>query len=288
MKARYVNPFTDFGFKKLFGEEASKPQLIDFLNALLPLSSPIRGLAFRDREMLGMAVYDRRVIYDIHCESENGDRFIVEMQKAKQNFFKDRSVFYATFPIREQAEQGSWNFRLSAVYCVGILDFAFEDTVSDDDTPDVVHTLQLKNQRNQVFYDKLTFVYLEMPNFRKEEEELGGRLDQWLYFLKKLETFEEIPRIFGEEPVFASALSRARLAVLTPQERDAYEESLKVYRDLNNVIETARLEGREEGREEGEQIGIEKGRRLALEAALARMMEEGLSESDARRLLGLQ
>ncbi len=126
MKEKYLNPFTDFGFKKLFGEEASKPQLLDFLNALLPAHAQIQDLSFKNTEKLGWRAEDRKAIYDIYCVGVSGERFIVELQQAKQKFFKDRTVFYSTFPIQEQAEQGQWDYRLQAVYCVGVLDFTFD------------------------------------------------------------------------------------------------------------------------------------------------------------------
>ena len=127
MKAKYINPYTDFGFKKIFGEEASKPQLIDFLNALLPEQNKIVNLNFKNAEQLGLTDLDRKAIYDIYCENDKGEKFIVELQKAKQNYFKERTIYYSTFPIREQAEKGEWNYNLKAVYCVGILDFTFDD-----------------------------------------------------------------------------------------------------------------------------------------------------------------
>ena len=82
MKAKYVNPFTDFGFKKIFGEEASKPLLIDFLRSLLPETN-IVSLTFKDKEKLGKSQEDRKAIYDIYCEDNNGEKIIVELQKAK-------------------------------------------------------------------------------------------------------------------------------------------------------------------------------------------------------------
>jgi predicted transposase/invertase (TIGR01784 family) len=127
MKAKYLNPFTDFGFKKIFGEEASKPLLIDFLNALLPKTDKIVDLAFKNNEQLVQTDLDRKAIYDIYCENEKGEKLIVELQKAKQNYFKERTVYYSTFPIKEQAEKGEWNYNLKAVYCIGILDFTFDD-----------------------------------------------------------------------------------------------------------------------------------------------------------------
>lgn len=236
MKSRYVNPFTDFGFKKLFGEEASKPLLIDFLTSLLP-ESTIIDLSFKDKEKQGKTDEERRSIYDIYCDTNNGEKIIVELQKAKQNYFKDRTIFYATFPIQEQAERGDWNFELKAVYCVGILDFKFDD-YKETEKKEVVHIVQLKDQNNNLFYKKLKFVYLEMPHFDKAENELETRLDKWLYFIKHLEDFQDIPIIFQDE-IFTQAFGTAEIANYSPQERDFYEQSLKVYRDLKNVIDSA-------------------------------------------------
>lgn len=154
------------GFKKIFGEEASKPLLIDFLNALLPEASPIVNLAFKNAEQLGFTQADRKAIYDIYCENERGEKFIVELQKAKQNFFKERTIFYSTFPIQEQAERGEWTFKLNAVYCIGILDFTFDDYESELEKGEVLHTIQLKNQHGKTFYDKLTYIYLDTVYFQ--------------------------------------------------------------------------------------------------------------------------
>ena len=141
MQAKYINPFIDFGFKKIFGEEASKPFLLDFLNALLPADSQIKDFSFKNTEHLGQTSADRKSLFDIYCESLTGEKFIVELQKAKQNFFKDRTVYYSTFPIREQAEKGEWNYKLKAVFCVGILDFTFDDYESEPEKSELSITL---------------------------------------------------------------------------------------------------------------------------------------------------
>ncbi len=258
MKAKYINPFTDFGFKKIFGEEASKPLLIDFLNALLPETKKIVDLTFKNTEQLGQTDLDRKAIYDIYCEAENGEKFIVELQKAKQNYFKERTIYYSTFPIKEQAERGDWAFNLKAVYCIGILDFTFDDYETEPEKNEVVHTIKLKNQNGKVFYDKLTYIYLEMPNFKLQESALETRLDQWLYFIKHLEDFQSIPIIFSDG-IFTKAFEKAELAKFTMEEWDSYEASLKVFRDLKNTydyaIDTAFDEGKMEGKLEGRMEG---------------------------------
>jgi predicted transposase/invertase (TIGR01784 family) len=247
MKAKYLNPFTDFGFKKIFGEEASKPLLIDFLNALLPSNDKIIDLTFNNNEQLGQTDLDRKAIYDIYCENEKGEKFIVELQKAKQNYFKERTIYYSTFPIREQAEKGDWNYNLKAVYCIGILDFTFDDYETELEKSEVVHTVRLKNQNGKVFYDKLTFIYLEMPNFNKLENELETRLDKWLYFIRNLEDFQTIPSIIADE-VFKQAFEKAEIAKFGQAELDSYEYSLKVFRDnkatYNYAIDSAFDQGK--------------------------------------------
>ena len=249
MKEKYINLFTDFGFKKVFGEEASKVHLISFLNTLLPEKHQIEDLQFTHNEHQGASVVDRRAIFDLSCVSTRGEYFIVELQKAKQNFFKDRSVFYATFPIQQQAERGEWNFKLAAVYTIGILDFVFDEDAKTG-SAEVVHQVQLKNQHNQVFYDKLTFIYLTLPNFTKNSDELETLQDKWFYLFRYLHTLDDIPPRLREK-IFLSLFEKAKIARFAPEERQAYESSLKYYRDLKNVIDTARDEGLEEGRKEG-------------------------------------
>ena len=249
MKAKFINPFTDFGFKKIFGEEASKPLLLDFLNALLPESDKIVDLTFKNNEQLGETDANRRAVYDIYCENEKGEKFIVELQKAKQNYFRERTLYYATFPIREQAEKGFWDFNMKAVYCIGILDFTFDNQKFDPETSEFKHTIKLKNQNGKTFYEKLTFIYFEMPNFHKEETELETRLDKWLYFIKHLEDFQTIPQSIADE-VFKQAFEKAELANLGAVEMDNYEKSLKIFRDLNGAFDTAFSDGKMEGKME--------------------------------------
>ncbi|MGH9838876.1 MAG: Rpn family recombination-promoting nuclease/putative transposase [Blastocatellia bacterium] len=244
LQEKYLNPFTDFGFKKLFGSEPNKELLIDFLNQLLPPQHQIQDLTYARSEMLGDTTIDRGAVFDIYCVSPSGERFVVEMQKAKQLYFKDRSVFYATWPIREQAQRGDgWNFKLAAVYLVGILDFVFAE---DKDDTEVCHRVQLKDQVNRVFYDKLTLIYLEMPKFLKTEDELETTFDKWLYVLKHLPHLTDRPAKL-QERVFSKLLEAAEIGKFNREELAEYENSLKHYRDMKNVVDTAAIEGEAKG-----------------------------------------
>ena len=249
IKDRYINPFTDFGFKKLFGSEVNKDLLIAFLNSLLPKEAgTVTDLTFLPNEQVGRSEFDRRAIFDLYCENEKGEKFIVEMQRAKQNYFKDRSVFYATFPIQQQAQTGAWNFCLKAVYTVGILDFVFDEDKADNSV--VHHEVKLVDRSTgHVFYDKLTFIYLELPKFTKTMDELETDFDKWCFLLKYLPELTDRPARL-QEKVFRKVFELAEIAQYTDTEYDTYEESLKVYRDLKNVVDTAFDEGKAEGKAE--------------------------------------
>ena len=131
---RYLNPYTDFGFKKLFGTEVNKDLLISFINSLLHGREKIKDLTYLNAEHLGGGEADRKAIFDVYCENEQGEKFLVEMQRGEQQYFKDRSLYYATFPIREQAHRGDWNYELKCVYIIGILNFCFDDTDPEEST----------------------------------------------------------------------------------------------------------------------------------------------------------
>ncbi|MCB0540090.1 MAG: PD-(D/E)XK nuclease family transposase [Bacteroidetes bacterium] len=238
LEDKYINPLTDFGFKKLFGSEPNKDLLIDFLNQLLPAIHKIKDLTYSQNEHLSDSEYDRKAIFDLYCESQSGERFIVEVQKAKQNFFKDRSVYYSTFPIQEQAQRGDWNFKLSAVYTIGILDFVFDEDKNEDE---IIHTVLLKDQRNSVFFDKLTFIYLELPKFTKSDNELKSKIDKWLYVFRYLAKLQDRPQAL-QEKVFQKLFEAAEIAKFSKEEKKRYEESLKYYRDIKNVVDTAKEE----------------------------------------------
>lgn len=237
--AKYINPYTDFGFKKLFGEEANKDLLIDFLNQLLPPHHQISDLTFKNVEHLSDLTNERKAIFDIHCQAINGEQFVVEMQKAKINFFKDRALFYITFPIREQAKRGEWDFKLTPIYLVAILDFEYDE---DQEKKKFLRDVQLKDQDCEVFYEKLHFKFIQMPLFTKEEHQLETHFDKWIYFLKKLESFDHIPEIL-QEPIFEKAFKTAEVANLTPAQWTEYEQSRLSYYEMKEAVNTAEMDG---------------------------------------------
>ncbi len=279
---RYINPFTDYGFKKLFGEEPNKDLLLDFLNVLLQEEQgEIIDLTYLKSEHLGTGELDRKAIFDLYCENERGEKFIVELQKTKQNFFKDRTLYYSTFPIREQAKRADWNYELKAVYTIAILDFVFDE--DKNDRGKFRYDVKLTDtESKEVFYNKLTFIYLEMPKFNKTVEELETRFDKWLYVIRNLNRLDKVPDKLRER-VFEKLFETAEIAKFTPEQVRSYEDSLKYYRDLKNSLDTAREEGLLEGLEQGIEQWIKKEKVEVAKNAL----QLGLAIDDIAKLTGL-
>ena len=276
---KYINFYTDFAFKRLFGTEVNKDLLISFLNALLLGREEIKDISYLNTEHLGTQEYDRRAVFDVYCTNEQGEYFLVEMQKGEQQFFKDRSLYYSSFAIREQAPRGNWDYDLKGIYTIGILNFCFH---SQD--PSYYHEVKLMDTvTEEVFYDKLTFIYLEMPKFTKTESELETLLDKWLYAIRNLASLMDRPRAL-QEKVFQHLFEAAELAKLAPKDRYAYEESLKNYRDWYSVMKTAEMKGHAAGHaaglEEGRAEGRAEGAHEAKLSAAAKLKNMGLPISD--------
>lgn len=272
--SRYLNPYTDFGFKKLFGEEANKDLLIDFLNQLLPDHHRIAELQFKNTEQLPEGSPDRKAIFDIFCKNQTGEHFIVEMQKAKLRFFKDRSLFYVTFPIQEQAKKGQWSFRLTPIYLIAILDFEYDEA---EERRRFLREVALRDQDGKLFSDNLHFKFLQMPLFCKQEHQLDNHFDKWVYFLKNLQDLDHIPRILNE-PIFQKAFRIAELANLSREQQATYQKNLLDYWTTKAAFDTAWEDGKEKGREEGREEGRKEGMKKGKEEGIKEGREEGMKD----------
>ena len=183
----FINPFTDVGFKRIFGQEVNKDLLMDFLNELLAGEERIEEIRFMDKEQLPDNEQDRGIIYDIFCRTEDGRHLIIEMQNDSQTYFRNRSLFYACRGIVRQGRRGrDWRYALDAVYCINFCNFASMGKLRSD-------FLLMDWETKEVFTDRIRLIYIEFPFFTKTEQECGTELEQWIYILKNMETLEKMP-----------------------------------------------------------------------------------------------
>ena len=254
--ANYINPFTDIGFKRIFGQELSKPLLINFLNNLLIGEKRIVDLTFLDKEQPPVFVDDRSLIYDIYCELDDNEKIIVEMQNCEQSYFKRRSIYYVSEAIARQGEKGpDWQYDIKAVYLIAFLNFRRPD-IGQEFRTDV---MLMNRKSKEVFSDKLRLVYLQLPLFEKEVDECENDFDRWIYVLKNMETIKRLPWA-AQDSVFQKLAEIADVSSLTKEERLHYDEALRKYRDTLCVLESAEQRGLKRGLTEGLAKGRAEGR----------------------------
>ncbi len=266
---KYINPFTDYGFKKIFGDEENTELLRSLINDILGLENEdrVKTIIFKNGELLPDSPMDRKAIFDLYCEDEKGSNFIVELQKVHQEHFQSRALYYTTFPIQEQAIRGTWDFSLTPIYFIGLLNFEVDKF---RDSEEYLHHGKITDiKTKEIMYDNLNMIYVEIPKLKKEKEELNTHLEWWLYVFQNLSRLQEIPKALKGD-VIEGAFEKAEFINLPKGEQDKYHKNLKVYRDLVNSFDTAH----KEGKVEGEEIGLKKGIKQGIEQGIEQGSEK--------------
>ena len=290
---RYINPFTDWGFKRLFGQEFSKDLLINFLNDLFEGEFQIKDVTFKDKEQLGDTNDLRGCIFDIYCVTDDDKHFIVEMQNRWVPFFVNRSIYYASKAFvaqRKKFDEAGVRtailYQFVPVYVVCIMNFMPKEHEVTKFRTDVA--LREKSS-DSVFSDKLRFIYLSLPFFDKSEEECETGFEKWIYVLKYMEVLERLP-FTAQKKIFDHLAKLADVRCLSSEEQEKYDESIKAADDYYSGLYGSYVEGEEKGIAKGRAEGIAKGRAEGIAKGRAEGMAKGMAKEKldtAYRLLSM-
>lgn len=252
---KFVNPFVDQAFKRIFGREESKRLMIDFLNAVIGDKNPIVEIEYGNKEQVPVYEDGRTVVFDIYCHTSDGRNIVVEMQNNRQGFFKERSLFYAARSISTQGNKGkSWHYSFDAVYVISVLNFINKEISDRLRTEVMLYDIDSIT----VFTDRLHLIYLQMPLAIKTEAECENNFDYWMYILNNMENLKDIP-FTDKNPVLVDLEDAATRLGMTYDEEVAYQRSLKRMWDYDAGLWSAKEEGKAEGRVEGKAEGIAEG-----------------------------
>lgn len=265
---KYIDLLVDFAFKKIFGSEPNKDLLIAFLNEVFRGRKHIIDLVYNKNDHPGDLKDEGGAIFDLLCTGDNGERFLIEVQRARQGYFKERSLFYTSRLISDQSPKGkrsAWAYNLAEVYLIALLE---DFTLDDNSTFVYLHDICLCNRdTGKIFYDKLGYTYIELSKFVKTDTELETDLDKWLYILKNMSRIDKIP-VYLRKPIFEKLFSIAEYSNLTKEEKTMYDKNLKYKWDNKNVLDYAISTA--------EAKGIEKGRHEEAIAIAREMKKDGL------------
>ena len=272
---KFINPFTDVGFKRIFGQEINKDLLIDFLNSLLDGERRVNDIRFLDKELLPAYAKDRSLIYDVYCTDDNGEQFIVEMQNREHVNFRERTLYYLSQAISRQGEKGvDWSFDLKAVYGVFFLNFNLAGLPRKLRTDIVL----CDRDTHEPFSDKMRYIFIELPSFVKAEGDCENDFERWIYVLKNMETLQRLP-FKARKAVFEKLEEIVDIASMSKEDRLKYDESIKVYRDRMAIMAFERKQGFAEGI--GFAEGMEKGMAQGMAEGIAQGIAEGMKKGKA-------
>lgn len=273
MSSRFVNPFTDLGFKVIFGQPASKGLLITLLNELLAGEHYIEDLCFLDKEDHADNIHDKGIIYDLYCRTNSGEYVIVEMQNRWHSHFLDRTLYYVCRAVgrlpelpppdkikvpeeEDTAREGivsegrfpayGSRYRLNTVYGIFLMNFE-ENGLDKKFRTDVVLT---DRDTGRVINPHLRQIYLQFPYFQKELADCETLYEKLMYTLKNMKNWDRMPDALKEQ-VFKYLDQLAAVANLSEENRIAYDKAVDSYRVSRIVEEDIRREGLEEGMKKG-------------------------------------
>ena len=266
----FINPKTDYAFKKIFASEQSKDILISFLNALVYGGEPtIDDLEIINPHLAGKVEGLKDTYLDVQARLNDGSLIIIEMQVLNVESFTTRVLYNAAKTYSLQLKSGQGYTDLKPVIALTITDFKmfpeFEEIISCFRFQDVKTNLDYPSNHMEL-------IFVELPKFSQGQEELTTITDKWIYFLKSANALNSVPRNLGEVPEINKAFQIANRTNLNREELEELEKRELFIHDQQGAIRLAKREGIEEGKEmgieEGKEMGIEEGiKRKALEIA---------------------
>ena len=277
-KSKNINLLTDFGFKRFFGTEHYKKNLIHFLNAFLSqYIGPVKDIRYLPTEQLGLRESEKRLVFDVFCERNEDEKIIVEMQKADQEFLKSRIVAYSSRIISSALESGDLEYRYPKVISIILANFKILELKKSDK---FIQHVMLKDEDNNIFFDKMSFLLIDLSKFagRKEFVQYADDKEKWCYTIKNMWRMKEadIPEKNG---IFHELYEECNISKLSDMEKQDYEKSVLEYEDVKEAMKYHRKMGLAEG--------FEKGREKALLQTASNLLTLGISVTDIAKATGL-
>jgi predicted transposase/invertase (TIGR01784 family) len=243
---KFVDPKTDIAFKKIFGNEAHKNVLIEFLNEMLDLDYLIADVTITNSYQPPTIFGLKETALDIKATDTKGRQFIIEMQVEKELAFAKRALYYSSKAYSQQLKTAEKYHELKPVIFLGILDF----TLFEHEKPLSRHLI-LNTQTMGHDLKDLEFNFIELPKFTLTETALETVTDKWMYFLSQAPKLDHIPSSTNT-PALQQAYHIAEQHTWTAEELEIYEaQGLKLGK-AKNALETAFVDGERQGIEKGE------------------------------------
>ena len=287
----YINPKTDFGFKRLFMEGLkAKIRLLDLLKTFFP--EQLQGasrVVLDSTELLGDIEREKRVVLDILATLDDKTETLIEMQRANTLVFTSRSIFYTCRLVSKSLNRGDQYDKMPTV--IGL--FITEETLPEfADLEGFFHTVQLRRMDGKNFSEKIILGYLDLSKFaalnpgQMKDMQFSDRQEKWGYTLANVGQME-LQDLSQEDEVFRSVFEDSMHQKLTEMEKEEYKKSVLEYEDVQAAVQYAREQGLEQGLEQGREQGREEGRAVEKRQLARNMLAKGLAPDLVAEISGL-
>ena len=271
-----INPKVDFAFKKLFGSEENKDLLISFINSILPEDKQIKSVELKNPYNIANYKKGKMTILDIKAVDDKGTWFDIEMQIAEQGYYDKRALYYWSKVYTDQIESGEYFETLRKTISINILDFNYLDE------KDFHNSYGIYNRKSdKELSDIFDMHFLELGKFDKDYKDIKTTLDRWTAFLNKAYEIDKdnIPPELAVDKEVRKAIETLDIMYLNKEERELYENDLKLLRVQKSEIKAAERKGIEEGLKKTARNLITKGLDVSFIVEIT-----GLDENDILRL----
>ena len=277
-KSRYANILLDYWFKRSFGTEINKRLMILLLREILP-EAGVQDISYNNKEHTNPIPDKHGVIFDIECTSNDGTKFIVEMQLAQQDSFMERAIFYSSFAIQDQISKGKKEYDFLPIYFIALMDFSLHE-----DGRFLYRYELIEKDSGEMMTDRIHFLFLELPNVRQISGS-SSNLEKFCYAMHNMSVLKSRPPEMQAE-IFELLFNSAEIAKFTPEEKIRYEYDMTTERDRLNQLAFSRKEGKAEGLKEGKAKGVIEGRNEAREAIAKKLSQKGFSPEEITEIIG--
>lgn len=283
----FQNPRTDFSFKMIFATEKNKRYLIAFLNCFISkYVGEIADLIYLPSEKFGSEFTHKKVVFDIFCTDTRGKNFLIEMQRAPQPEFLDRSIVYLSRALSDSLGRGD-RYRIVPTYSVNVLDFELPELHASGDCFQAVF---FKNQNNEILTHRIGVFYVNLCNFATSQPEVSDEMRRWIYLLKNMQDMDESD-FRMQDGIFRELMEECRITKLSTMEKENYEKSILEYEDVKAAIaytkEIAEKNAFDKGVEKGIKKGIEKGKNEEKLLIVRNMLSKGLDVDLISEITGI-
>ena len=230
---------------------------------------------------------NKRIVFDVFCSNQNESKenIVVEMQKASQEFLKNRVIAYSSRIISNSLKKGDRKYNYPTVISIILANFKIPELKGSSD---FVQHVMLKDDKNRIFSEKVSFLLIDLSKFaaRKQFGNLTDDRQKWCYAIKNMWRMEEsdIPEKYD---VFHELYEDCQLSKLTTMEKEEYEKSVLEYEDVQDAMEYHHRMGKAEGFNDGYEKGKEEGREEALLQTAKKLLAKGMSVADVSEATSL-